>query len=250
MGGKAGGPFSASGGDVAEINGYRIHTFTSSGDFVIQSGKAILELLVVSGGGGGADYGGGGGGGLVEQISVEATLPGTYPVVVGAGGAAGAIGEASSAIGLSTTPGRDGAEVTARKGGDSGQPPTPALTGGNGLVFSVGGWNGGYYIAGGGGAGVGSAGSNASSQYAGEDSYRTYGGTGGTGIQSFYRLGNTGVYYAGGGGGGSGGRNPNQGGAGAGGTAASSDGASNSGAGGGGNSRAGGSGIVIIRYQL
>lgn len=249
MGGVAGGPFFAIGGDVTEVDGYKIHTFTSSSDFVIQSGKAILDILVVSGGGGGSNYGGGGAGGLVEQLFVSATIPGTYPIAVGAGGAAGAAGQDSVAVGLSTT-GGEGGNLVDRKGGNAGEPPTPVNTGGTGLSFSRGGWNGGYYVAGGGGGGAGASGTNASSAYAGEDSFRTYGGTGGAGVQSFYRLGNTGVYYAGGGAGGAGGRNPNQGSAGAGGTSASSDGAANSGAGGGGNSRSGGSGIVVIRYLI
>jgi hypothetical protein len=247
MGGVAGGPFFALGGEITEVNGYRVHTFTSSGDFEIQSGKALLECFIVSGGGGGNYYGGGGGGGLVEEVQALATIPGTYPVIVGAGGAAAAIGEQSSVVGISTSPGNT--SPSSRTGGSSGEPPT-ANAGGNGLEFSVSGWNGGYYVAGGGGGGVGSAGTSASSQYAGEDSYRTYGGNGGNGLESFYRLGNTGVYYAGGGAGGSGGRNPNQGSAGLGGTASGSDGAANSGAGGGGLTRAGGSGIVVIRYQI
>ena len=102
----AGGAISASGGTTTPAgitpgNGYRYHVFTSSGSFVVASGTADIEYLVVGGGGqGGSYYGGGAGGGGVRSNdpaggpggpspSREADYPitpGTYPIVVGAGG--------------------------------------------------------------------------------------------------------------------------------------------------------------------
>ena len=84
--------FAATGGNVviSPGNGYRYHTFTSSsGSFVVSNGTANIEVLLVGGGGaGGFDVGGGGGaGGLVYAPSMSIG-PGTYPVTVGAGGAA------------------------------------------------------------------------------------------------------------------------------------------------------------------
>ena len=54
---------SATGGTITFITGYTIHTFTSSGNFVVTSGGEVEYLVVAGGGGGGADRGGGGGGG-------------------------------------------------------------------------------------------------------------------------------------------------------------------------------------------
>lgn len=46
--------FSAVGGTVTESGGYTIHTFTSSGSFVLTSTGALsVEYLIVGGGGGG-----------------------------------------------------------------------------------------------------------------------------------------------------------------------------------------------------
>ena len=53
MGAAAGGGFSATGGTITTSGDYTIHTFTSSGNFVIESGEASIEYLVIAGGGGG-----------------------------------------------------------------------------------------------------------------------------------------------------------------------------------------------------
>ena len=68
---------------------YRIHTFTSSGNFVAgQSGT--VDMLIVGGGGGGGNYlGGGGGGGAALLIQSRDITAATYAVSVGAGGAGG-----------------------------------------------------------------------------------------------------------------------------------------------------------------
>lgn len=55
--------FTATGGTVSNITGYRVHTFTSTGTFSINAGTANVEYLIVAGGGGG---GAGGGTGTVS----------------------------------------------------------------------------------------------------------------------------------------------------------------------------------------
>ncbi len=52
MGAAGSGGFSATGGTITTSGDYTIHTFTSSGDFVV-SGSGEVEYLVVAGGGGG-----------------------------------------------------------------------------------------------------------------------------------------------------------------------------------------------------
>ena len=65
-------PFTATGGTThTPGNGYKYHTFTTSGSFVVSSGQQAVEVLCVGAGGGGgsgpnagnADCGGSGGGG-------------------------------------------------------------------------------------------------------------------------------------------------------------------------------------------
>ena len=69
--GDFGGPISAAtGGTVTTSGDYKIHTFTTSGDFVVTAADATVEVLVVAGGGsGGAYYGGGGGAGGMGQAA-------------------------------------------------------------------------------------------------------------------------------------------------------------------------------------
>ena len=74
------------GGTTTYADGYRIHTFTSSGTFDTKGYAGEIEYLIVAGGGGGGmDMGGGGGGGgvLAGTMNIAA---GTYTVTVGAGG--------------------------------------------------------------------------------------------------------------------------------------------------------------------
>jgi len=95
------------GGNITTSGSYRIHTFTSNGDFVVPTGTTLtnVEYLVVGGGGGGGPSnqghqgGGGGAGGLRTSVvgatsgrgsSAEARVTytaGTYGVSIGAGGA-------------------------------------------------------------------------------------------------------------------------------------------------------------------
>ena len=126
---------------------YKIHKFTSPGNFVITPGSGAYDVIVIAGGGsGGVDSGGGGGAGGV----VDATVPdavavnGTWAVSVGAGGAArpGVTDNGSGFKGSNTT-----FEVT----------PTITLTAAGGGAGS--GWAGGAN--GGGAAPGGSGGGNA-----------------------------------------------------------------------------------------
>jgi hypothetical protein len=279
-------PAASGGTETTYIDGsttYKIHTFTSSGDFVVTKTIPNIEYLVVAGGGSGAGYyysGGGGAGGYRTSLtgatsgrntSAESKLTliaGTYSIVVGAGG--GAIS--------TSTQGNDGSDSTFA------------------TITSVGGGGGGYNTNGsdggsGGGAGQGSnrqGGSGTAGQgFDGGDlssSGNTYGGGGGGGAAAAGQNGATGdagdggsglslsfdaasaVFRAGGGGGASGANaGRGTGGAGGGGSGgaytgavAPTDGTVNTGGGGGGASHAanasgtasgaGGSGIVIIRY--
>ena len=98
----------ATGGTKTTVGDWAYHEFTSPGDFVVTDapGTATLYYLVVGGGGGGGNSGvpsgggagGGGAGGLLSNHpSIPAPLrggsysygPGTYGVVIGAGGAGG-----------------------------------------------------------------------------------------------------------------------------------------------------------------
>jgi hypothetical protein len=68
---------------------YKVHTFTTSSDFIVESGTARVDYLIVAGGGsgGGGGHNGGGGGGAGGYFEGYLTVgPGTYPVQVGAGG--------------------------------------------------------------------------------------------------------------------------------------------------------------------
>jgi len=220
---------SATGGTITNADGYTIHTFTSSGTFTMIAGGQV-DYLIVSGGGGGsigADNsivpGGSGAGGMIEATN-QTISPGTYNIVIGAGGQGGARGtytqyttrsgqngSVSSAFGIAPL----GGGVGAPSGDDVGTTNsagrganTSGGSGGGGTgwreSFSVGasgesgqGNQGGNGFdtnnsdrAGGGGGGAGQQGTNAAANS---------GGTGGNGIVS--GISGTQVYYAGGGGG-------------------------------------------------
>jgi hypothetical protein len=106
----------ASGGCVATVGDYKIHTFNSDANFVVSAGLgpvAVVDYLVVAGGaGGGGDMGGGGGaGGYRESVPSPAVWTGspianpggaiavsaqTYPVTIGGGGSGGGAGAKGS----------------------------------------------------------------------------------------------------------------------------------------------------------
>jgi len=179
----------ASGGNsIYTFATYRIHVFTSSGDFVVESGGEI-EYLVIAGGGGGATQAnssnrGGGGGGAGGMLTGSSSLiVGRYPVVIGAGGDRAptpyySVGTNGANSSLSGT----GVSVIAIGGGRGGT--------GNGTLPLTGGSGGG-----------GGAGDNPSIGAS---------GTSGQGNSGGSALGTTAVNGAsGGGGGGAGGVGPN-----------------------------------------
>lgn len=273
-----------------EDNGtfYKSHTFTSSGNFVVNSvgnalggGDQVDYLIIAGGGGGGVYYGGGGGAGgyrTTNGISGRNSSPEskitvtaqTYEIIVGAGAArvdsgsrpAGNNGNDSSAFGIVSTGGGGGGggNENAKSGGSGG-----GATGENGRKnnegFGISGqgfdggdgfFNSGVGAAGGGGGGAGSNGQNAPNDQ--------NGGDGGSGLSNTLRTGSTETRAGGGGAaastsGGSGGTGTSGGGTGSSPTNSATNGQVNTGGGGGGvsgisNSTSGGSGIVIIRYEV
>jgi YD repeat-containing protein len=253
--------------------------FSSSldGELAIASGTVAtssLNILVIAGGGGGGagDGGGGGGGagGVVASTSYMVT-PGTYTVIVGAGG-----------TGVTHSNGTDGnnsvfATITALKGGGGGYSDgTPSGNGGSGTYGSGGGGSGwdamGPGLGGAGTAGQGNSGGNgapSSNNYgagggggasaSASNAASSNGTSGGNGVSS--SISGSAVTYGGGGGGGSGSPgSPGAGGSGGGGDGGAvggnvgHNGTANTGGGGGGGSDAnvaggnGGSGIVIVSY--
>ena len=126
----------ATGGTITTSGDFKIHTFTSSGNFVVSAAGAaagsnsVDYLIVGGGGGGGAGGGGAGAGGLRQNYPNPATggtpvSVATYPVVVGAGGAAnsspsqpGVAGVTSSALSVSSAGGGAGPKMN--QAGDPG----------------------------------------------------------------------------------------------------------------------------------
>jgi autotransporter-associated beta strand protein len=271
----------ATGGTVTDIavggDDYRVHTFTSSDNFVVSNG-GTLEFLVVAGGGGGRGGGltaigggGGGAGGVVESTAVLGAA--TFTVTVGSGGTGGAIGGFGTVGNSSSIAGSGLTTITALGGGnpranhtppvggsgaggfgraqagEKGLQPTSA-SGGFGNNGGRGNGNASPAVNGGGGGG-GGAGSVGLSGPTKDD-----GGNGGSGRTS--SISGSSVGYAGGGGGGSnsmgtaGTATDGGGGGGVSGVSGSA-GAANTGGGGGGGAGGqaggnGGSGIVIVRY--
>jgi hypothetical protein len=275
-------PVSASGGVVSNITvdniPYRVHTFTASGTFTVQS-EGQVEYLVVAGGGAGGrgdEFGSGGGGGGGGVVYGSTLLPsGPVSVVVGAGGTAStdvnlitnggnssfgtfgtAIGGGRGGSGQIGNTGQNGGSG----GGGAGSFSTAVIAGGLGTAGQ--GNSGGSGVAGsgleragGGGGGGGAVGQNA---------VLSVPGNGGVGFVSTITGGS--VYYAGGGGGGQRASGTlASGGLGGGGTGGrpniqATNGLANTGGGGGGGGQNtvtvagiggnGGSGVVIIRYPL
>ena len=275
----------ATGGSVATQGDYKVHTFTSSDNFVVSqagngNGSNTVEYLVVAGGGGaGFDNGGGGGGGgfrtnypspATGGLSVTAQ---TYPVTVGGGASANNPSPRGSNSIFSS--------ITSTGGGGSGScnQAGPQRDGGSGAGGSQHGQAGGSGNSpsvsppqgnpghpgspnpggGGGGGGAGQSGSSYSGQA---------GGPGGNGTSN--SITGSSVTYAGGGGGGCGQNDNSNGGAGgsggggrgggggpgAGSGSGGEPGTANTGGGGGGGGQNpqqggnGGSGIVVIRYKF
>ena len=275
----------ATGGTITTEGGFVYHTFTESGVFEVDH-RGECEILVVGGGGGGGigfnrdacGGGGGGGGAKIESITLE---PGTFTVLVGAGGVSTVCERLDgncragngfdSSFGSIVMNGGGGGGTFTRSGnnvmsGVANGNSSASGDGGAGTTTTAGTPGGLYGSAGGGHSGTAqSNGSTASGGGGGA------GGPGGTGVANV-KAGDGGIgiqfgssYYAGGGAGGAG-RNITTaalGGLGGGANAnvqpsEGNDGAMNTGGGGSGGSQGtttpskggnGGSGIVIIRYH-
>lgn len=266
---------SASGGIVTTNGANTVHTFTSSGQFVIGKTAPVDTVMAAGGGGGGANHGGGGGGGGVVEVLASRVTAQSYVVVVGNGGvgatgtATGGNGGNSSFNGITAIGGGGGgARITTgvvsvptvggSGGGGAGtidgttgvagvgRPGIPGQgnAGGGGssdATAGQGGGGGGAATAGGAGtgaSGTGISGAGGAGRLVSLGGYSTYLGGGGSGGR--WAAGSVGA--AGIGGGGTGGATP----------AAGTAGQVNTGGGGGGSGNngggAGGSGIVGISY--
>ena len=240
-------------------------TFNSSPDsFVISAGTGMINYCIVGGGGGGGGangvgggFGGGGGAGGFKQTSFSGA-PGSFPVVIGAGGS-GAPDTLTATNGGDTTFHGDtatgggagggaagGTETGSNGGSGGGGGHDSSHLGGTGIAGQGnqgGAGNGaGAQDAGGGGGGFGSAGVNAS---------LSTGGNGGAGGGCTL----DGTNYASGGGGGADvGGTPGTASSGGGGSGSAggngSPGTINSGGGGGGgnNGGNGGTGRLVIQF--
>jgi alpha-tubulin suppressor-like RCC1 family protein len=257
----------ATGGTITYITGYVVHTFTSSGNFVMPSGRDVEYLVVAGGGGGGFGHAGGGGGagGFVDGSVTVST--GTFPVVVGTGGAGSTVASVKGGYGTNSSfngiiglgGGGGGSRNTsnATNGGSGGGGSRVSGTAGSATQPSSS--SSGYGNNGGTGAGGGSGGGGAGGvgENGGDEGTVSVGGVG-----KISTISGNSLYYAAGGGGGTGAgvsdyAAPASGIGGRGGSLSASgsllNGQVNTGSGGGGagNNVAGGdggSGIVIIRY--
>lgn len=199
------------------------HVFLGPTVFTVNSGTAVIEYLIIGGGGGGAydnptNWGGGGGGAGGFLNGTLKIGPGTYPIVIGAGGASspnlspqGNPGNSTSAFGLVALGGGGGAAYASpafpdfvdRRTGD------PGGSGGGGTLGYAGGiaitpnldqypqgnpggvGNSDYLITGGGGGGgAGESGNPGSSYfYSNSNSFadlKNGRGAGGSGKRVFY----------------------------------------------------------------
>ncbi len=247
---------------------YKVHKFTSSGNFVIPSGLTLsnVTMIAVAGGassgqgGHGGGGGGGGGGGCTGSATISSVGAGTYAIVIGAGGSHANGGDTTVADGLQGNVGdthwnSDGSVGVMKGGGRGGwgsnAPGSAGGSGGGGNPVS--GAGGAVSVAGqgnvggttgslnqgdngcSGGGGFGGAGGNAS--------WTNTGRPGGAGLTSNIVDGSTDVEYAAGGDGGNGTTYSNSAVAGAANTGNGAKGPSS-----GGSPANGGSGIVIFRY--
>ena len=247
------GAFAATGGVITQVSGNTIHTFTSSGAFIVTAGTRNVELLIVAGGGGtGFDVGGGGGGGGIVYFAATTLSPGTYTVTIGAGGTSGQTGGASSGNGGNSS---FGSLTVALGGGGGGTYPsgqTNGQSGGSGGGAGNQNATGGSGTAGqgfGGGTSSGAWGSGGGGGAAGAGANGVLGAQVLGGAPAYYSISGSSVAYSGGGYGNSdsGGVNPT--GQTAGGTVVGYYGFGANGTGAPNNSPyIGNPGIVIVRY--
>ena len=163
------------GGTITNSGGYRIHTFTTDGTLIVPAGfSGNAQVLVVAGGGGGGSGrgGGGGAGGLIYNSNFSLMAGTSYPVTVGAGGAAEANGS-NSVFSILTAIGGG------RGGSHNGDPAVTTNNGQNG--GSGGGAAINYYgnTFAGGNASVGQGNNGATSSTTLPDDPRNTGGGGG-----------------------------------------------------------------------
>jgi hypothetical protein len=178
---------------------YKVHTFTSSGDFIISNGGVVEYLIVASGAAtaenqGNGRWGGGGAGGLLSGSSAVSAQ--NYSISVGGSVTSGDYGNNSTALGLTAIRGARGAnfdsqELTGLQAGGSGGGAWYPLgvAGGKGTPGQGydGGPGGTEFPYGGGGGGAGSA---------GRDRNYNSGNNGGDGLSSSIS-GSSVVYAAG-----------------------------------------------------
>jgi hypothetical protein len=281
-------PLATSGGTKTTYGSYTVHSFLSSGSFVVENApdSFTCDILVVGGGGAGgsgsagAYEAGGGGAGGMRTFPGQSVGSGIFTVTVGDGGTANQTDLAPNFGGYSelATPsplrseggGVGGMSIIAGSGfgGSGGGCRRSGTPGGQNHVAGPGnqgdspspspvpsqgnaggaGYSDGGSSGGGGGGGAGGAGAGAGSNT---------GGAGGVGLQNDYRTGSN-VYYAGGGGGTGFSAGGAAGGSSIGGSGGNigGAGATNTGSGGGGgdyngpadNGGDGGPGIVVVRY--
>jgi hypothetical protein len=175
--------FSASGGTITTYGNYKVHTFTSSGTFTVDSAGAVDILIVAAGGGTGNDVGGGGGAGGLCYASNYTLSPAAYPITVGSGGASAQSSGGRGSNGNNST----GFSVVTNGGGGGGGYPNN----GTGLAGGSGG--------GGGDKGASGGSSNQPNSYSG---FTCFGNSGGASNSSTWSTG------GGGGAGGPGGDAP------------------------------------------
>ena len=171
---------SATGGTITNADGYKIHTFTSSGTFTMITGGDVEYLIVAGGGGGGSVHAGGGGAGGVLFGTISKS-PGSYTVTVGNGGA-GHSGS-PSANGTNGSPSKitnwlsGAATISADGGGGGGSGYHASATSVLSRAGSAGGSGGGGGPYHGGGSGTSGQGSDGGS--GGNDTVAGHGGGGG-----------------------------------------------------------------------
>ena len=104
----------ATGGTISDYTegstNYRAHVFSASGSFQVTN-LAVgtfpnnIDVVVIGGGGGGGSNisGGGGAGGYREFNQIPISSTGTYPLIIGAGGAASPTENSKGTVGAATT---------------------------------------------------------------------------------------------------------------------------------------------------
>ncbi len=148
----------ATGGTIATLGDFKIHTFTGDGCFVVSSvspsGPGSVDYLVVAGGGGGAKAArgaGGGAGGYRTTFPSPGCNAGsfpiaaqTYPITVGGGGTSGAVCNGPAPSMLGTSGSNSVFSTITSSGGGGGQAQIqPGGAGGAGAAGGSGGGAGG-----------------------------------------------------------------------------------------------------------